>query len=131
MGAALAKIDSTNCALSTKRALRFMALTASRQVEVRRATWDQVDLESAVWVKPAESMKTGRPHRVPLSLQALDLLRGMRDGVRQDGLVFPGSRPGWPRIGPEAYRVPVEADEADIGEHEIALLEIGFLHLRG
>ncbi len=94
VSAALAKIDATNCAPSTKRALRFTALTASRQVEVRRATWDQFDLESAVWVKPAESMKTGKPHRVPLSVRALDLLREMRDGVREDGLVFPGSRPG-------------------------------------
>ena len=94
VGAALVKIDATNCALSTKRALRFTALTASRQIEVRRATGDQFNLESAVWVKPAESMKAGKPHRVPLSRQALDLLREMRDGVREDGLMFPGSRPG-------------------------------------
>ena len=94
VGAALAKIDATNCAFSTKRALRFTALTASRQVEVRRAAWDQFDLESAVWVKPAESMKTGRPHRVPLSRQAVDLLREARDGVGGGGVVFPGSRPG-------------------------------------
>ena len=94
VGAALAKIDATNCALSTKRALRFTALTASRQVEVRRATWNQFDLESAVWVKPAESMKTGKLHRVPLSWQAVSLLREMRDRVREDGLMFPGSRPG-------------------------------------
>ena len=94
VGAALAKIDETNCALSTKRALRFTALTASRQIEVRRATWDQLDMEAAVWVKPAASMKAGKPHRVPLSLQALDLLREAREGANVDGLVFPGSRPG-------------------------------------
>ena len=39
-------------------------------------------------------MKTGKAHRVPLSRQALDLLREARDGVRGGGLVFPGSRPG-------------------------------------
>ena len=63
-------------------------------MEVRRATWDQFDLEAVVWVKPAESMKTGRAHRVPLSRQALELLEEAREGVRARGLVFPGSRPG-------------------------------------
>ena len=94
VGCALARIDATNCAPSTKRAIRFAALTASRQIEVRRATWDQLDAEAAAWVKPAESMKTGKPHRVPLSVQALDVLREARSEVRGGGLVFPGSRPG-------------------------------------
>ena len=73
---ALAKIDATGCAPSTKRAIRFTALTAARQIEVRRATWEQFDIDSAVWVKPAASMKTGKAHRVPLSVQALDVLCG-------------------------------------------------------
>ena len=75
---ALARIDATNCAPSTKRAMRFTALTASRQVEVRRATWEQLDLEGAVWVKPAEATKTAKPHRVPLSRQALAVLADAR-----------------------------------------------------
>ena len=91
---ALAKIDATNCAPSTKRAIRFTALTAARQIEVRRAMWEQFDVEAAVWVKPAESMKTGKVHRVPLSAQALDVLREARGDARGGGLVFPGSRPG-------------------------------------
>ena len=93
VGAALATVDGRRCAASTKRALRFTALTASRQVEVRRAHWDQFDLEAAVWTKPASSMKAGRPHRVPLSRQALEVLAQAREGVR-GGLAFPGSRPG-------------------------------------
>ena len=94
VGGALARIDATNCAPSTKRAIRFTALTASRQIEARRATWDQFDVEAAVWVKPAESMKTGKAHRVPLSVQALDVLREARVEVRSGDFVFPGSRPG-------------------------------------
>ena len=90
---ALARIDATNCAPSTKRAMRFTALTASRQVEVRRATWEQLDLEGAVWVKPAEATKTAKPHRVPLSRQALSVLADARKGNR-GALVFPGTRPG-------------------------------------
>ena len=47
-------------------------------------------------VKPAESMKTGRAHRVPLSRQALAVLTEAREGGRGGGggLAFPGSRPG-------------------------------------
>ncbi len=94
VGSALARIDATGCAASTKRAIRFAALTAARQVEVRRATWDQLDLEGAVWTKPAESAKTGRAHRVPLSDQALAVLRGALADTCGRGLAFPGSRPG-------------------------------------
>ena len=94
VGAALEKIDATNCAPSTKRAIRFTALTAARQIEVRRAAWDQFDLEAAVWIKPSESMKTGKAHRVPLSAQALEMLREARRDVQGAGLVFPGSKPG-------------------------------------
>ena len=93
VGGALARIDATYCAPSTKRAIRFTALTASRQVEVRRAAWEQFDLEGAVWVKPAEATKTAKSHRVPLSRQALDVLGEARKGNR-GALVFPGTRPG-------------------------------------
>ena len=48
VASALARIGATNCAPSTKRAIPFTALTAARQVEVRRATWDQFDLKAAV-----------------------------------------------------------------------------------
>ena len=79
---------------STKRAIRFTALTAARQIEVRRATWEQSDIHSAVWVKPAASMKAGKAHRVPLSVEALDVLREARDDCLGGRLVFAGSRPG-------------------------------------
>ena len=90
---ALARIDATNCAPSTKRAIRFTALTAARRVEVRRATWEQFDVEAATWVKPAEATKTAKSHRVPLSRQALGVLAEARKGNR-GALVFPGTRPG-------------------------------------
>jgi len=61
-------------------------------VEVQRAIWDQFDLEAAVWVKPEESMKIAKSHRVPLSRQVLELLAEARKGKR-GALVFPGKRP--------------------------------------
>ena len=57
VGAALAKIDANGSRTAIKLAIRFLALTAARQVEVRRATWDQIDMESATWVRPTENMK--------------------------------------------------------------------------
>ena len=44
VGAALAKMDTTHCVPSRKRAIRLTALTATRQIEVRRASWEQLDL---------------------------------------------------------------------------------------
>ena len=90
MGAAPAKIDATKSAPSTKRAIGFAALTAVREIEVRRATWEQLDLEAVA----AESMKTGKAHRGPLSNQALGCAPPTHAPTAAGGLVFPGSRPG-------------------------------------
>lgn len=49
------------------RALEFCILTAARSGEVRNATWEELDLESSMWIVPADRMKAGREHRVPLS----------------------------------------------------------------
>jgi integrase len=57
------------------RALEFLTLTASRSGEIRGAQWDEIDLYQAIWTVPAQRMKAGREHRVPLSHEALDLLK--------------------------------------------------------
>jgi integrase len=56
------------------RALRFTVLTAARAGEVFGMTWGEVDLTAKLWTVPGERMKGGRPHRVPLSEQALSVL---------------------------------------------------------
>jgi integrase len=56
-------------------ALRFLILTAARSGEVIGMTWDEIDLDAAVWVVPGERMKMGKEHRVPLSDAALAILR--------------------------------------------------------
>jgi integrase len=75
------------------RALEFAILTAARSGEVRGATWAEIDLKDAVWTIPAGRMKAGREHRVPLSADALTLLRSlpMREGK---DLVFFAPRGG-------------------------------------
>lgn len=56
-------------------ALRFLILTAARTGEIIGATWDEIDLEKAVWTIPADRMKARRDHRVPLSAAAVTLLK--------------------------------------------------------
>lgn len=59
---------------SGRLALRFLILTAARSGEVRGATWDEIDLEQALWIVPASRMKAGNEHIVPLSNAALEVL---------------------------------------------------------
>lgn len=74
-------------------ALRFVILTASRTGEVRGMRWREVDLEMKVWTVPAERMKAGRTHRVPLSPAALAVLERVRPLAKGPGdLVFPSVR---------------------------------------
>jgi integrase len=77
------------CGGVAARALEFGILTATRSGEVRGARWDEVDLDTAIWTIPAERMKAGREHRVPLSTAALVLLKSM---PRIEDLVFPGMK---------------------------------------
>lgn len=56
------------------RLLEFAILTAARSGEARGATWDEIDFTQGIWIVPAERMKAGVEHRVPLSRRALALL---------------------------------------------------------
>ena len=77
------------------RALCFLILTAVRSGEVRGMVWSEVDLDAALWVIPAERMKANREHRVPLSRQAVELLR-TQEAAREELVehVFPSNRKG-------------------------------------
>ena len=73
------------------RALELLILTAARPNEVLGARWGEIDLASAMWAIPAERMKSGRPHRIPLSGRAVELLAAL---PRESGFVFIGHRSG-------------------------------------
>lgn len=75
------------------RALEFAILTAARSGEVRGATWAEVDLKEAIWTIPAERMKAGKVHRVPLSESALAVLDGLPRVAGTD-LLFVSPRNG-------------------------------------
>jgi integrase len=77
------------------KALEFTILTAARTGETIGATWDEIDLDAALWNVPASRMKMDRPHSVPLSRQALDVLRWAA-AHRMSDYVFAGQRDGHP-----------------------------------
>lgn len=70
------------------RALEFIIPTAARSGEVRGKRASEVDMESAVWSVPAERMWLGRPHRVPLSRAAPDLLAPRLAVIGRDDYMF-------------------------------------------
>lgn len=75
------------------RALELCALTACRSQEVRGATWEEIDFDGAMWTIPAERMKAEREHRVPLSRDAVKLLKAL-PRFADNPLVFPAPRGG-------------------------------------
>lgn len=92
----IAAVKQSQAGLSTKLALELLILTATRSGAVRNARWSEVDLEGAVWEIPAERMKMNRPHRVPLSPRAVDILKEARTIADGSELVFPGTLTGRP-----------------------------------
>jgi integrase len=79
----------TRDAISAK-ALRFTCLTGSRTTEVLEMKWGEVDLEARLWTCPAERMKGSVLHRVPLSDEALAILKPLRE-LKSD-YVFEGQK---------------------------------------
>jgi integrase len=77
------------------RALEFLILTAARSSEAREATWKEIDWEIGIWTIPAERMKAGKLHRVPLSKAAMKMLKPLKGAMRSD-FVFPGQSPKRP-----------------------------------
>ena len=76
----------------TKLCFEFMVLTAARSGEVRGAMWDEMNLDDATWIVPAERMKALREHQVPLSSRAKTILRDASEFTDGSGLVFPSLR---------------------------------------
>lgn len=86
----LKKSESTG-----SQALLFGILTAARSGEVREVRWNEIDLNKQLWTIPAGRMKAGKEHVVPLSPQAMTVLKQCHSGTGDgSGLVFPAPRGG-------------------------------------
>ena len=100
------------------QALQFAILTAARSGEVRGATWAEIDFDTKAWTIPAQRMKAKRPHRVPLSVQALKLLRARSEGSPSD-LIFVSSRRG-AQLSDMAMTATVRRMQVDAVPHGLA-----------
>ena len=90
--AALETVEVSPASMAAKLCLRFLILTASRSGEARCVTWVEMDLDNRLWTIPAERMKGGAEHRVPLSDGALDVLHEAATLRDDSGLIFPSPR---------------------------------------
>lgn len=91
-GGLLRAIDSFDGQPATHAALKLMALLFPRPGELRQADWSEFDFDHAMWIIPANRAKMRREHRVPLPLQAVAILRKLREITGPDGLAFPSVR---------------------------------------
>ena len=69
--------------------LRFTILTVARTGDTRFAVWDEIDFDEKIWTIPGERMKAEKEHRVPLSSEALKILKAQKK-KRINNFIFPG-----------------------------------------
>jgi integrase len=88
------KVDDGAANLHTKLAIKLLALTFVRTQELTGATWDEIDFENDIWTIPASRTKKQRDHIVPLSAEALAILKALH-GLRETApYIIPGRKPG-------------------------------------
>ncbi len=85
----LKHLETYDGSLQTKLALRFLLLTFVRTIELRGALWDEIDWETADWRIPPERMKMKELHIVPLSTQAVAVLRELEKLTGGSRYIFP------------------------------------------
>ncbi|MAR56669.1 MAG: integrase [Rickettsiales bacterium] len=86
------RLNADNYRHPTKLAVWLLALTIVRPGELRGARWDEFDMKKKQWVIPAERMKMKREHIVPLSAQAIDILRQLKALTGNNPLLFQGQK---------------------------------------
>ena len=127
---AVVQVRESTADAPTRLAFEFLVLTAGRSGEVRAAEWGEIDWEAATWEVPAARMKARRPHRVPLSGRAIEILReasrfGDGQGLlprypqRQRGVPYDVHRPAPAARNPRRPpRIPLQlsrlGDRADV-----------------
>lgn len=92
IGGLLRSLDGYTGFFVTKCALRVAPLVFVRPGELRKAEWSEIDLDNGEWNIPAARMKMREPHLVPLSRQAVEILRGLHAVTGRGQYVFPGAR---------------------------------------
>ena len=97
------------------QALELTILTAARSGEILGMGWSEVDLDKKIWTVPANRMKAGREHRVPLSERAVAILRQLAD-IKTGDFVYPGQRKNR-RLSNMAIFMMLRRMKADVTVH--------------
>ena len=101
---------------ATRLAFELLVLTAARTGDVLGACWEEIDFNSKIWTIPAERMKAGREHRVPLPKRGIELLRRAKQLSAGSDLVFPG-RSGTKSISNMAFLMTLRRMGLDVTAH--------------
>ncbi len=80
---------SSHLRRQTYLAIKIMMLTFLRTAELIGGKWDEIDFEKSLWIIPAQRMKMKRPHVVPLSKQAVDILLELKEMNINGDYIFP------------------------------------------
>ena len=95
---------------------QFAILTATRTGKALGATWAEIDLSGEIWTIPADRMKAGREHRIPLSEAALAILR-ILEPHKAGSFVFPGGKSGKPLSSMALLMTLRRMDRSDLTAH--------------
>lgn len=129
IGDLLRAIDAYEGTAVVKAALRLAPLVFVRPGNLRQAEWREIDLDAALWRIPGEKMKSGDPHIVPLSRQAVGILREIQlltgQNLERQPYVFPSARAGGRPMSDNAILVALRTME--IGKDEMT--GHGFRHM--
>lgn len=87
-------VSKSSAGLSTKLGLEFLILTATRSGEVRNARWDEIN--GSLWTIPAERMKAGVAHRIPLPSRCIEILAEAKSISQGSGFIFEGTKANKP-----------------------------------
>lgn len=88
----LRAIEAASVGPSTRMALKLIALTFVRTGELIGGRWDEIDWQAAQWRIPGERMKMGTPHIVPLSKQAIEVLKTLHIVTGKSVFMFPNQK---------------------------------------
>ena len=100
--AAMEALRASSAREVIKDLLLFTVLTGARLSEAAKTCWSEIDFDDSVWTLSKKRMKAGRQHQVPLSVQALEILRRLRERGHPGPFVFrfrPSRGPDGPVTG--------------------------------
>lgn len=129
IGEVLRMFDAYQGSPVVRAALKLAPLVFVRPGNLRQAEWSEIDLKAATWRIPAEKMKMRQPHIVPLSAQAVEVLRDLKPLTGQrlhlQPYVFPSARAGGRPMSDNAILVAMRA----MGIPKDELTGHGFRHM--